>query len=72
MLNKILAERVHRAMPPQVEIVRIEPIDFGHFLGVAVQLATGKRHAVRVLIEDGDLTKAADEAAEALKDWLGA
>jgi hypothetical protein len=75
MLNKILAERVHRSMPAQVEIVRVEAFDFGNQLGVAICLAddaTGKRHAVKVKIEDGDLTKAADEAAEALKEWLGA
>lgn len=78
MLNKILAERVHRKLPAVVEIVRVEPFDYGSALGVAVCLALKpgqvrqQRHAVRVKIIDGDLTKAADEAAEALKEWLDA
>jgi hypothetical protein len=69
MLDQILAARVARNIPP-VANVRVMVLDYGSRLGVAVTLTGGGRHAATVLIERDDLTKAADDAAEALRDWL--
>jgi hypothetical protein len=66
-LNTVVATRAKGKLNFEAE-VRVEPFDFGNFLGVAVIL-DDRRHAVRVKIEDSDLTAAAELAAEALNDW---
>jgi hypothetical protein len=68
-LNQILAHRIRDKLETMAEII-VEPFDCGAQLGVAIKFDEARRHAVRVKIEDNDLTKAADEAATALNDWL--
>jgi hypothetical protein len=69
-LNQIVANRVRRQLQHEVAAVMVEPFDYGNALGVAVKLADGTRHAVRVKLEDDDLSAAADKAAAALVEWL--
>jgi hypothetical protein len=68
-MEQIIAARVARNIPPNCT-VKVQLMDYAHRLGVAVELPDFTRHAVMVLIERDDLTKAADEAAEALAEWM--
>lgn len=70
MFAKILADRVASYLPTGVGVA-VDLFDYGTKLGVAIRMADGqRRHAVKVKIERDDLTRAADEGAMALKDWL--
>jgi hypothetical protein len=67
-LNQIIANRVAKHLPRDVEVL-VEPFDYGHALGIAIRKGE-RRHAVRAIIRDGDLTTAADEAALALSEYV--
>jgi hypothetical protein len=70
-LSAIIGRRIAGKLGPNVICnVICESFDYGSQLGAAVQLPDGTRHAVRVRVENDDLTAAADLAAEGIADWL--
>lgn len=73
MFSKIISDRVARNLPPNLGVAA-DLMDYGDKLGVAIRTYPEgpgqRRHAVMVKIERDDLTKAADDAAEALREWL--